>query len=219
MSTVSKSTSGRSENITAPQRRVVFLALTEFEKHLGNLNEPFEHLEADGMQRLTGTSFYIGGTFTPGAVMIQPAGYIRGLAQGLSRKVEIFESSPVISIETGTEHAITTPSGEVRTPHLILANNGHVENFGYFRRRLMHVFTFASMTRRLSATEVKALGAETAWGLIPADPMGSTVRRIKEDRLVVRNTFTYNPDMQTCERQIRPSAGITTSPLRRVFLC
>src|SRR5262249_45544226 len=101
-------------------------ALARFEKHLANLKEPFEHLDADAMRRLTGTSFYVGGTFTPGAVMIQPAGYIRGLAQGLSRTVEIFEGSPVVSIETGPEHIVTTPDGEIRTPRLILANNGHV---------------------------------------------------------------------------------------------
>jgi glycine/D-amino acid oxidase-like deaminating enzyme len=177
-------------------------ALAQFERHLVNLKEPFEHLHADAMRCLTGTSFYIGGTFTPGAVMIQPAGYIRGLAQGLSKKIEIFEGSPVVSIETGPEHIITTPGGQIRTPRLILANNGHVENFGFFRRRLLHIFTFASMTRQLSAPEMKALGGEGSWGLIPADPMGSTVRRISEGRIVVRNTFTYNPDMRTSERQI-----------------
>jgi glycine/D-amino acid oxidase-like deaminating enzyme len=177
-------------------------SLAEFEKHLANLKEPFQHLDADEMQRLTGTSFYIGGTFTPGAVMIQPAGYIRGVAQGLSRTVEIFEESPVVSIETGAEHVVKTTKGEVRTPRLILANNGHVQNFGFFGHQLMHVFTFASMTRQLSALEMKALGGENAWGLIPADPMGSTIRRIKEGRIVVRNTFTYNPDMQTSEHQI-----------------
>ena len=177
-------------------------ALAQFEKHLTKLKEPFEHLNAKAMQRLTGTSFYIGGTFTPGAVMIQPAAYIRGLAQGLSKAIDIFEASPVVAIETGAEHIVSTPGGEIRTRHLILANNGHVESFGFFRRRLMHIFTFASMTRPLSAAEMKALGGESSWGLIPADPIGSTVRRIAEGRIVVRNTFTYNPDMRTSERQI-----------------
>src|SRR5215469_5662687 len=177
-------------------------ALAVFEKHLANLKEPFEHLDAEGMRRLTGTSYYVGGTFTPGAVMIQPAAYIRGLAQGVSAKVDIFENSPVTSIESGTEHVITTPAGEVRTPRLILANNGHAENFGYFLRRLMHIFTFATMTRKLTAAEAKALGGEKSWRLIPADPMGTTVRRIADDRIVIRNTFTYNPDMRTSERQI-----------------
>ena len=177
-------------------------SLAEFETHLANLKEPFRHLDGAAMRSLTGTSFYIGGTFTPGAVMIQPAGYIRGLAQGLSRAVEIFEESPVVSVRTGAEHIVTTPKGEIRTPRLILANNGHVQNFGFFSHRLMHIFTFASMTRPLSAAETRALGGEDAWGLIPADPMGSTIRRIKEGRIVVRNTFTYNPDMQTSDRQI-----------------
>jgi glycine/D-amino acid oxidase-like deaminating enzyme len=177
-------------------------ALAGFEKHLADLKEPFEHVDADGMRRMTGTPFYIGGTFTPGAAMIQPAGYIRGVAQGLADKVLIFENAPVTAIETGAEHVIRTPGGEIRTPRLILANNGHVESFGYFRRRLMHIFTFASMTRQLSAAEVAALGGAKSWGLTPADPMGSTVRRIAEDRIVVRNTFTYNPDMKTSERQI-----------------
>jgi len=177
-------------------------ALADFEKHLANLKEPFKHLDTEAMRRLTGTSFYIGGTFTPGTVMIQPAGYIRGLAQGLSKTVEIFEESPVISIETGAEHVVKTTKGEIRTPRLILANNGHVENFGFFRQRLMHIFTFASMTRQLSTSEIGALGGEDSWGLIPADPMGSTIRRIKEGRIVVRNTFTYNPDMQTSDQQI-----------------
>ena len=96
--------------------------------------------------------------------MIQPAGYIRGLAQGLSKTIDIFEASPVVSIETGPEHIVTTPVGQIRTPRLILANNGQVESFGFFRRRLMHIFTFASMTRRLSASEMKALGGESSWG-------------------------------------------------------
>ena len=177
-------------------------ALSAFEAHLTRLKEPFEHLDSEAMRRLTGTSFYIGGTYTPGAVMIQPAGYIRGLAQGLSKTVEIYENSPVVSIETRPEHVIATPRAEIRAPRLILANNGHIENFGFFRRRVMHIFTFASMTRRLSGVEVKSLGGKSNWALIPADPMGSTVRRISEDRIVVRNTFTYNPDMRTSERQI-----------------
>jgi hypothetical protein len=32
-----------------------------------------------------------------GTIMIQPAGYIRGLAQELSGMADIFESSPVVS--------------------------------------------------------------------------------------------------------------------------
>ncbi|RWB44128.1 MAG: FAD-binding oxidoreductase [Mesorhizobium sp.] len=175
--------------------------LREFENHLTGLSEPFERLDAQQMKNVTGTDFFVGGTFTPGTVMAQPAGFIRGLADGLSGSVEVFENSPVLSIKTGKLHTLHTPEGELTTPRLILTVNGHLESFGFYRKRLLHVFTYASMTRPLSGSEQATLGGKPNWGLIPADPMGSTVRRAG-DRIVVRNTFTYNPNMSTSEKQV-----------------
>ncbi|MER8434460.1 NAD(P)/FAD-dependent oxidoreductase [Mesorhizobium caraganae] len=176
--------------------------LREFEKHLTGLGEPFKRLDGPQLKEITGTDFFLSGTFTPGTVMAQPAGFIRGLAQGLSRRVQLFENSPVTSLQTGKLHTAKTAEGEITAPRLILTVNGHLESFGYFKNRLLHVFTYASMTRPLSKSEQTAVGGEPHWGLIPADPMGSTIRRIG-DRIVVRNTFTYNPDMSTSEKQIR----------------
>jgi glycine/D-amino acid oxidase-like deaminating enzyme len=176
-------------------------ALRDFEVHLSRLGEAFERLDAADMKRITGTGFYVGGTFTPGTVMIQPAGYVRGLATGVAARVELYENSPALSVETGKLHTVRTKDGEVSAPRLILTVNGHIESFGYFRRRLMHVFTYASMTGPLSEDEQLRLGGDPHWGLVPADPMGTTVRRIG-DRIVIRNTFTYNPDMTTSAPQI-----------------
>ena len=87
---------------------------------------------------------------------------------------------------------------QVSAPCVILAVNGHAESFGFFQRRLMHVFTYASMTRELTAEETKRLGGQSTWGILPADPMGTTVRRISgtgSDRIVIRNRFSYDPSM------------------------
>lgn len=176
--------------------------LAEFEQHLSSLGEPFEKLSADDLRRVTGTSYYAGGTFTPGTVMIQPAAYIRGVAHGLAEKVEIFENSPVVSIRSGTTHAVSTPQGEVEAPRIILTVNGQVESFGFFRRRLMHIFLYASMSQKLTSAQIAKLGGENYWGLIPADPLGSTVRRFG-DRIVVRNSCTYNPAMQVSDGLVK----------------
>ncbi|MER8437217.1 FAD-binding oxidoreductase [Mesorhizobium sp. M1312] len=176
--------------------------LRDFENHLTGLAEPFERLDGPQLKQITGTDFFIGGTFTPGTVMAQPAGFIRGLAEGLSSRVQLFENSPVTSVTTGKLHTVKTAEGEISAPRLILTVNGHLESFGFFKKRLLHVFTYASMTRSLSKSEQAVLGGAPQWGLIPADPMGSTLRRI-DDRIVVRNTFTYNPDMSTSDKQIR----------------
>ncbi|MEI9425581.1 FAD-binding oxidoreductase [Mesorhizobium sp. Cs1299R1N1] len=176
--------------------------LREFENHLTGLAEPFEQLDAQQLKKITGTDFFIGGTFTPGTVMAQPAGFICGLAEGLSSRIRIFENSPVTSVQIGKLHIVKTAEGEISAPRLILTVNGHLESFGFFKKRLLHVFTYASMTRPLAKSEQATLGGELHWGLIPADPMGSTIRRIG-DRIVVRNTFTYNSDMSTSEKQIK----------------
>jgi glycine/D-amino acid oxidase-like deaminating enzyme len=191
--------------------------LRAFENHLTGLDEPFERLDGSRMKKVTGTDFFIGGTFTPGTVMAQPAGFVRGLAEGLSSRVRIFENSPVNSLQTGKLHSVKTAEGEISAPRLILTVNGHLESFGFFKRRLLHVFTYASMTRSLLTREQAALGGEPHWGLIPADPMGSTIRRIG-DRIVVRNTFTYNPNMSTSEKQINRIGAAHDRSFRTRFL-
>lgn len=175
--------------------------------HLQAMNEAFEMLDARAMREMTGSNYYRGGLYTPGAVMLQPALYIRSLGEGLkAQAVRIAENSPVVSMtrQSGGWLA-TTPKGAVSAGRVILAVNGHVESFGYFERRLMHVFTYASMTRALSADEAAKLGGQPRWGVTPADPMGTTVRRIRGiggDRLVVRNRFTYDPSMQIADARI-----------------
>jgi glycine/D-amino acid oxidase-like deaminating enzyme len=177
-------------------------ALRQFGRHLDALGESYTSLNAAELKEVTGSSYYAGGTHAPGAAIIQPAAYIRGVGAGLARHVELFENSPVLRIEPGRDHVVWTAKGKVTTPRVILTVNGHVESFGYFPRQLMHVFTFGSMTRQLSAAELKALGGAGEWALIPADPMGSTVRKIRQGRIVVRNTFTYNPGMATSAAQV-----------------
>ena len=179
----------------------------DFARHLSGLGEEHEHFDAEQMQAITGSQHYRGGLFTPKAVMIQPAMYVRGVAEGLQTNlVSIFENSPVISLKRdGSSWVARTPDGQVSAPKVILAVNGHAESFGFFRRRLMHVFTYASMTRALTSEEATALGGKPEWGVTPSDPMGTTVRRIcgtGGDRIVIRNRFTYDPSMEVTDRRI-----------------
>ena len=179
-------------------------AILEHEKaHLQDIGEPFEWLDADEMRRVTGTEYYSAGLFTPGTVMLQPAGYIRGLAAGLRRKgVAIFEESPVLGFaKDGSGWAVTTASGGVRTGRIILGVNGHLESFGVAKGRLMQLFLFGAMTSELSADQVSALGGEPRWGITPADPMGATVRRIDArlggNRIIIRAAAALRSGMES----------------------
>lgn len=181
--------------------------LDDYAKHLDALGESSEPLDAKAMRALTGTTFYRQGLFTPGAAIVQPAMFIRSVADGaVTSGLELYEQSPVTSLErSGQDWRAITPTGSVSTHRVVLAVNGHAESFGFFERRLMHVFTYASMTRELTPEETRRLGGEPRWGVLPADPMGSTVRRISGtggNRIVIRNRFTYDPSLEIGDRRI-----------------
>jgi glycine/D-amino acid oxidase-like deaminating enzyme len=182
-----------------------------FASHLDAMGEPHEMLDAQAMEALTGTRYYSSGLFTPGAAMLQPALFVRSVAAGLqSNRVQLFERSPVTALDRAdADWVATTPKGQITAARVILAVNGHLESFGFMRGRLMHVFTYASMTRALRADEMAQLGGAPVWGLTPADPLGTTVRRISGvggDRIVIRNRFTYDPTLEVPDRRLEAVA-------------
>ena len=172
----------------------------EFAQHLKALGEPFEVLDAQELHELTGITYYVDGLFCPGTVVIQPAQYIRGLADGVrSNRVTLHENSPVEQLYKDKNWIAVAANGQVEAPKVILAVNGHLNSFGFLKRRIMHVFTYASMTRAMSKEVAKLLGGQPVWGITPSDPLGSTVRRISGiggDRIVIRNRFTFNPSVE-----------------------
>lgn len=179
---------------------------SDYASHLDALSEEHEFLDQQEMKLLTGSDYYRGGLYTPGTAMIQPALYVRNMARGLSKHALIYENSPIISLEKqGDAWQACTPKARVSANTVLLAVNGHLESFGFFKRRLMHVFTYASMTRALSSDEIRALGGESQWACTPADPMGTTVRRITGTggaRIIIRNRFTYDPRIEVSDKRI-----------------
>ncbi|UIJ91789.1 FAD-binding oxidoreductase [Sinorhizobium meliloti] len=182
--------------------------------HLQHLGEANELLDAKAMFEITGSRHYTSGLFTPGAVMLQPAGYIRSLADGLRLSgVQIFENTPVRQfLRTGQTWELLSPQGRVRAGKVILANNGHLESFGFARKRLMHVFLYASMTQELDEATLKKLGGRPRWGITPSDPMGTTMRRIDTaqggNRIVTRTCASYLPGMVPSKAAIERAAKV-----------
>jgi glycine/D-amino acid oxidase-like deaminating enzyme len=164
-----------------------------YAKDLADISERSERLDQQAMFELTGSRHYYSGLYTPGAVMIQPAGYIRTLVSGLRKAgVQIFEQSPVQKFERVGDNWILLCNGHrITAGKIIMANNGHLESFSFAKQRLMHIFLYASMTTDLSSETLKKLGGKPRWGITPSDPMGTTMRRIDGplggNRIITRN--------------------------------
>ena len=171
-----------------------------YARHLEGLGEEARMLDAREMEELTGSQHYRSGLFTPGTVMLQPAGYIRGLGKGLSRRVRICEESPVLGFQrVGADWRVRCEKGLVTAGKVILACNGHLESFGIAKGRLMQLFLYASMTCDLGGERSSRLGGASRWGITPSDPMGTTMRRIDAAqggvRIITRTAATLRPGM------------------------
>lgn len=182
--------------------------------HLTSLGEPNERLDAEGMFQLTGSRHYVSGLYTPGTVMLQPAGFTRGFGEGLrAAGVGIWEQTPVTSFAPlGGGWVLTTPKGRVTAGKVILANNGHLESFGFAANRLMHVFLYASMTVDLPPDTLKTLGGQPRWGVTPSDPMGTTMRRIDTalggNRIITRTCASFLPGMEPSDAALKRTAAV-----------
>jgi len=182
--------------------------------HLATLGERSEMLDAQMMQALTGSPHYVGGLYTPGTVMLQPAGYMRGMAAGLQRAgVQICERSAVTGFRRrGADWRVETPTGRVTTPRVILTVNGHLESFGIEKGRLMQLFLYAVMTPELDDAALAKLGGASRWGVTPSDPMGTTMRRIDTgqggNRIVTRTCATLRPSTRPSASEMKRAARV-----------
>lgn len=171
-------------------------ALPSLRAWLDGLGEPYEWLDAAGLERITGTACYKAGIRLPGSVLVQPAALVRGLAASLPENVDLYEESPVRSIERRERFRLETDTGAVKAGRLFLAANGGTPALGFLRRRVFPLFTFGSLTRPLDPAEQEILGGEREWGLLSEDPMGSTVRRTRGQRILIRNSVRYTPGLR-----------------------
>ncbi len=195
----------------------------EYAEHLARMDEPCTPLDGQQMREISGTDYYVSGLHTPGAIMLQPAGYVRAFAEGLTQMcaVEIYEKSPVVEmVREGGVWRVKTPNGLVVVPKIVLAVNGHIQSFGFYKRRLMHIFLYASLSRPLTVAENGRLGGTPTWEFVPADPMGSTMRRIMSSdgpRILTRNKFVYSPSLEASEKSVERAAPDHNKAFRARF--
>lgn len=172
--------------------------LVQFSKALDHMGQPYRWVERDEMQAMTGSRHYIRALHHPGTILIHPAKYLKNLARRLPDSVKVYENTTVRSAHYGQpQHVFETERGVIRARQVILCTAGYLQNFGFHSNSAIPIYTFASMTRELSDAELQQLGSHPAFGLIPANSFGTTVRRTLDRRLLLRNVYAYATNFKT----------------------
>jgi glycine/D-amino acid oxidase-like deaminating enzyme len=168
--------------------------LDAYGRGLDKLGQPYQVIGEADLPRHIGTSFYRKALFTPGTVLLQPSALVKGLADSLPDNVTLYEHTPITEVEYGKKTLLKHRNGRISTDQLVLTNNAFGMSFGFLKGSMLPVFTYASLTRPLTEAEQRQLGGLPFWGVIPADPFGTTLRRTVDNRILVRNSFSFNPD-------------------------
>jgi len=162
--------------------------------HLAGSGEDFRYVDREGCAAELGTTVYDAAVYTPGTVLVNPAALVRGLADSLPAQVELFEGTPVVAIEDGRIAKLTTPGGRIEASRVLIATNAWAPGAGAFASRILPFIAFASLTRRLTGSEQRALGGRSSWGITPVTAyLSPTIQRTGDQRILFRDGILFRP--------------------------
>lgn len=177
--------------------------LISFSKALDRMGQSYRWVEKDEIRSITGSKHYIRALHHPGTILLQPAKYLKNAARVLPKNVTVHENTAITGVQYGSpRHVFETASSTIRPKKVIICTAGHLTKFGYYPNTAIPVYTFASMTRPLTESELAQAGTHSAYGLIPADSFGTTVRRTIDNRLFLRNVYSYANDFEMTRAQV-----------------
>lgn len=172
--------------------------LVSFSHALDKMGQSYRWVEKTEIQALTGSKHYIRALHHPGTILLQPAKYLKNAARALPKNVTVHENTAIIGVDYGTPfHTFQTPAGVIKAKKVIICAAGYLTEFGFYANSAIPLYTFASMTRELTPSELAKVGDNGPYGLIPANSFGTTVRRTNDNRLLLRNVYSYANDFKT----------------------
>ncbi len=123
-------------------------------------------LEADEARELVDSPTYLGAWHDPLCALVHPAKLARGLARAAADAgVEIYEGSPVLSLDAGGRPAasggkvtLTLPKGTVRADRAVLATNAFTADIPGLRRVQAPMHTYIVLTEPLTDRQLQAIG-------------------------------------------------------------
>ena len=189
--------------------------LKELCENYDKLGVTYELTNCERIKEITGTDIYLGGMYAGGSALVQPAALMRGLGNSLPANVSVHENSPVQGVSRKGVFELACPDGVIRTQNLVLTTSVFTEELGIGRFRIVPIATYGSLTRPLKDDELFHFGSESEFGLLPADPNGSTVRLTQDKRLFMRNTFTYARSKQIDTDFVESLQAVHRESIRR----
>lgn len=156
------------------------------------------------IEERTGSNYYRYGVYLNDTYLLQPAALIRGLVDSMPDNIVLYENTPVKSISRNANGwQLVTDTGTVHARVVAFANNSFVKKFGYLKLRTATIYTYAAVTKPINGSYNKHVGQSPSWGLLPSHRLGTTLRRIGSDRLMVRSLYAHEGEVKPKEAHLK----------------
>ena len=177
--------------------------LADMSEALTRIGKEHSWISKEEIQAITGSQHYNAAIHTPGTILLQPAKYLVNLMRALPDNVEVYEKTPVTDITYSADHNVCeTPKGEIRARQVLLCNAAYLTKCGFFDQTAIPVYTYGSLTRVLTKDEQAQVGARHPFGVIPAESFGTTMRLTHDNRLFLRNVYSYARGFQSHQADV-----------------
>ena len=192
--------------------------LVNFGSTLSKLGFEYNLFNKEDLQKKLGTNFYNLGLYTKGGILLHPGKLVRAMIDTLPDNVELIEKCQLLEwkkIKDGIDCKFKNYN--IFTKKIIFCTNGFLKSLGIKKNYNFPLTLTASMTRPLTNNEFKSIGEPKEWGVLPARPMGATVRMTKDKRILIRNTAeVHNPFMMN-NNELKKRAENQKSGIKKRF--
>lgn len=173
---------------------------------LEKMGVSYEVVEGEDLYRRTGTRYYKKALYTEGTVLINPAEVLRALFSVMPDNVDVFEECPVMRIDENAPSGIVLRNGKkVKAKIVIVTGGPFIQEFGIVKNVFCPVLSYGAFTRQFTDEEMKHMEGVKPWGATAGHPAGTTVRFTRDNRIFVRNGFSFATDLTTSHQRIKRS--------------
>ena len=143
-------------------------------------------LERDAARAEVNSDLYLGAWWEPRMALVNPVKLVREMkrvAQNLG--AEIYEHTPVTTIERGANFTLQTPGGNVIAQKIVFATNAYSHLFPMIRRKQIPAWTYMVATEPLSDKQFDAIGWQHRQGVEDARNLIHYYRISPDNRLLM----------------------------------
>ncbi len=166
-----------------------------------------ELLDRQAVRERVDSPLFVGGSFEARCGILNPARHVRELKRvAEAAGAEVYERSPVESIERGTRFCLRTPGGTVEAERVVIATNAWSHLLAGLRSREAPVFTHMVVTEPLNEKQWEAIGWAGREGLEDARNIIHYLRPTADGRIAIggyRLSVSFGRDM---DHDLNPNA-------------